>query len=69
MDLLQRLFGLDGRIAVVTGGASGFGAAFSRGFAGAGATVVIADINESLALEVVDEIEAQAARRSTGGST
>ena len=58
MDLLQRLFGLDGRIAVVTGGASGLGAAFSRGFAGAGATVVIADINESLALEVVGEIEA-----------
>jgi NAD(P)-dependent dehydrogenase (short-subunit alcohol dehydrogenase family) len=58
MDLLQRLFGLDGRIVVVTGGASGLGAAFSRGFAGVGATVVIADINEALALTVVGEIEA-----------
>ena len=31
MDLLRQLFGLDGRIAVVTGGASGLGAAFSEG--------------------------------------
>jgi len=62
MDLLQRLFGLDGRVVVVTGGASGLGAAFSRGFAGAGATVVIADINEPLALEVVGEIEAAGGR-------
>jgi NAD(P)-dependent dehydrogenase (short-subunit alcohol dehydrogenase family) len=61
MDLLQQLFGLGGRTVVVTGGASGLGAAFSRGFAGVGATVVIADINEALALEVVGEIE------STGG--
>ena len=58
MDLLRQLFGLDGRIAVVTGGASGLGASFSRGLAGAGATVVIADINEELAATVVGEIEA-----------
>ena len=57
MDLLRQLFGLDGRIAVVTGGASGLGAAFSEGLAGAGATVVIADINEELAAEVVADIE------------
>ncbi len=58
MDLLRQLFGLDGRIAVVTGGASGLGASFSRALAGAGATVVIADINEALGGEVVAEIEA-----------
>ena len=57
MDLLRQLFGLDGRIAVVTGGASGLGAAFSKGLAGAGASVVVADINEELANEVVAEIE------------
>jgi NAD(P)-dependent dehydrogenase (short-subunit alcohol dehydrogenase family) len=57
MDLLKQLFGLDGRIAVVTGGASGLGAAFSRGLADAGATVVIADVNEDLGREVVAEIE------------
>lgn len=61
MDLLRQLFGLDGRVVVVTGGASGLGAAFSKGLAGAGATVVIADIDEKLAGEVVAEIE------STGG--
>jgi NAD(P)-dependent dehydrogenase (short-subunit alcohol dehydrogenase family) len=57
MDFLQKLFGLQDRLAVVTGGASGLGAAFSRGLASAGATVVIADINQSLADEVVGEIE------------
>jgi NAD(P)-dependent dehydrogenase (short-subunit alcohol dehydrogenase family) len=55
---LQKLFGLEGRIAVVTGGASGLGAAFSRGLAAVGATIVIADINEKLATQVTGEIEA-----------
>jgi NAD(P)-dependent dehydrogenase (short-subunit alcohol dehydrogenase family) len=62
MDLLQRLFGLDDRVAVVTGGASGLGAAFSRGLAAAGATVVIADIDEESALANVADI------RAAGGS-
>jgi NAD(P)-dependent dehydrogenase (short-subunit alcohol dehydrogenase family) len=57
-SVLQRLFGLDGRVAVVTGGASGLGAAFARGFAGVGAAVVIADINAELATEVMDSINA-----------
>ena len=57
MDFLQKLFGLNGRVAVVTGGASGLGAAFSRGLARAGATVIVADINEELAGEVVGEIQ------------
>ena len=56
MDYLKSMFGLDDRVAVVTGGASGLGAAFSRGLAAAGATVVLADINEELADEVVDSI-------------
>jgi|KBSSwiStaDraftv2_1062776.scaffolds.fasta_scaffold200741_3 NAD(P)-dependent dehydrogenase (short-subunit alcohol dehydrogenase family) len=55
---LQTLFGLDGRVAVVTGGASGLGAAFSKGLAAVGATVVIADINPETAAEVIGEIEA-----------
>jgi NAD(P)-dependent dehydrogenase (short-subunit alcohol dehydrogenase family) len=57
MDFLQKLFSLHGRVAVVTGGASGLGAAFSKGLAQAGATVVVADINEELANQVVAEIE------------
>jgi NAD(P)-dependent dehydrogenase (short-subunit alcohol dehydrogenase family) len=38
------LFDLAGKIAVVTGAASGIGASTARRFAGAGATVVLADI-------------------------
>ncbi len=56
-EFLRKLFGLDGRIAVVTGGASGLGAAFAKGFAAAGATVVVADINEEMGKDVVREIE------------
>ncbi|MDE3075121.1 MAG: SDR family oxidoreductase [Chloroflexota bacterium] len=36
---------LEGQIAVVTGGAGGIGEAYARGLAGAGAAVVIADLN------------------------
>ncbi|MFI1460231.1 SDR family NAD(P)-dependent oxidoreductase [Nocardia carnea] len=40
--VLQDLFGLDGRVAVVTGASSGLGAGFARALAGAGATVYAA---------------------------
>ena len=45
-DFLSKLFRLDDRVAVVTGGASGLGAAMANGLAAAGAIVVIADKNE-----------------------
>lgn len=38
---------LDGKVALVTGGAGGLGAASARALSAAGATVVIADIDES----------------------
>ncbi len=38
------MFSLEGKIAIITGGASGFGLATVRRFAEAGATVVIPDI-------------------------
>ena len=48
---------LDGKVAVVTGGASGIGAALSRRFAAAGAKVVVADRNVDAAREVATEVD------------
>ena len=53
---------LDGKMAVVTGAASGIGAETARVFAREGATVVIADVNAEGAEAVAKEI------RATGGS-
>jgi 3-oxoacyl-[acyl-carrier protein] reductase len=47
---------LQDRIAIVTGGGSGFGAGIARKFAAEGAQVVVADIKESAALQIADEI-------------
>jgi gluconate 5-dehydrogenase len=41
MSLIERLFGLEGRVALVTGSSAGIGAAIAAGLAGAGATVVV----------------------------
>ncbi|MCZ6657064.1 MAG: SDR family NAD(P)-dependent oxidoreductase [Gammaproteobacteria bacterium] len=46
----------NGKVAVVTGGASGIGAASARNFAARGAKVAIADLNQDAALKVADEI-------------
>ncbi len=43
---------LEGRIAIVTGAASGFGAGIARRYAAAGARVVVADLNAEGAREV-----------------
>ena len=48
---------LEGKVAVVTGGACGIGKAVCEGFAEAGAHVVVADINEEGAQQVVAELK------------
>lgn len=47
---------LDGRVAVVTGGASGIGAACARLLAARGAKLVVADLNEAGAQEIAAEL-------------
>jgi NAD(P)-dependent dehydrogenase (short-subunit alcohol dehydrogenase family) len=50
------LFRLDGKIAIVTGGASGLGEAIAHGLRQAGAQVVIADVNEDSARAVAESV-------------
>jgi NAD(P)-dependent dehydrogenase (short-subunit alcohol dehydrogenase family) len=55
---LDRLFSLEGRVAIVTGGSRGLGRAMALGLAKAGATVVIASRKAEACQAVVDEIAA-----------
>ena len=67
MQNLNKLFRLDGKIALVVGAASGIGRSAARGLASAGAHVVCADLNdasavaaeigtaESIILDITDE--------------
>jgi 2-hydroxycyclohexanecarboxyl-CoA dehydrogenase len=62
-----RAFGrLDGRRAFVTGGAKGIGAAIARSFAGAGAQVVIADLDLATASSLAADIGATAMQLDVG---
>jgi NAD(P)-dependent dehydrogenase (short-subunit alcohol dehydrogenase family) len=57
-DFLHRLFSLDGRIALVTGGSSGIGRGMALALAGAGARVVIVARRAALIEETASEIRA-----------
>ncbi len=57
-ERLLRLFGLEGKTALVTGGGSGLGRRMGTVLAGAGARVCFADLNEQAALEAAREASA-----------
>ncbi len=49
---------LEGKVAIVTGGASGIGAETARTFAAHGASVTVADVQDDLGKSIVEEIKA-----------
>ena len=59
MALLDNMFDLTGKAAVVTGGGSGIGEATSLVLAEAGAAVVVADIDAEAAAATAKQIVAQ----------
>ncbi|WP_210129285.1 glucose 1-dehydrogenase [Staphylococcus sp. GDX8P66P] len=56
MTNILEQFKLDGKVAIVTGGAMGLGKAMATALAQAGANIVIADINEEIADNTAKEI-------------
>ena len=60
---------LDGRVAIVTGGASGIGAATVRRFAAEGARVICADVDDERGERLAAEVGARVAYRHTDVSS
>jgi len=58
MSVLES-FGLEGQVAIVTGGGAGIGRGIAELFVGAGAAVVVSDLKEETAAIVVDGIKAK----------
>ncbi|WP_341916722.1 glucose 1-dehydrogenase [Hydrocarboniphaga effusa] len=54
-----RMFRLDGKVAVVTGGAQGIGAETGRALAQVGAAVLLTDVNDAAGNETAERIRAQ----------
>ena len=56
MGVIEDLFGLDGRVAVVTGGSKGIGMFYSEALADAGGNVVVADVDPASVAETTDRL-------------
>jgi NAD(P)-dependent dehydrogenase (short-subunit alcohol dehydrogenase family) len=54
---IKELMSLEGKVAIITGGASGIGLASAKRLAEAGATIALCDINESKGKEAVVEVQ------------
>ena len=59
---MKNLFNVEGKVVLITGSGRGLGFAFAQGFAEAGATVVINDIDESSMNNALEEIKRQGGR-------
>ena len=63
------MFDLKGKLALITGGASGIGAATARRLTEAGASVIVADLNEDAAKGLaarVSGVESKKPARASG---
>src|SRR5205823_13299926 len=60
--ILHRLFGLEGRVAVVVGGAGRIGSALCQGLSDAGAAVCVLDVDAAAAQELAEQIHQQTGR-------